>query len=153
AELRRYFRCLMWLGRADCAWYVLPTQPSDALQVDTARGLKAAGRLSRLLGSTGPIGSLRAPAAALRLPGGRGAGLSAPALLGVLRAGEFRSTEAGDLVRLKDALHSRDLARPMIRSQVLTSPSDPSAQAEAPAAFQVLGQRFVLDSFLLSRFV
>ena len=153
AELRRYFRCLMWLGRADYAWYVLPAQPSDALQVDTDRELRAAVRLARLLESTGQIEELRAIDAALAFLVGRGDDLSPAELLGVLRAGQIRSTEAGDLVRLKDALKSGDLARPMIRSQVLTSPSDPSAQAEAPAAFQVLGQRFVLDSFLLSRFV
>ena len=69
AELRRDFRCLMWLGRADCAWYVLPTQPSDALQVDTDRELRAAVRLARLLESTGQIEELRAIDAAPRLPG------------------------------------------------------------------------------------
>ena len=30
-ELRRYFRCLMWLGRADCGWNLLPPDPTTGL--------------------------------------------------------------------------------------------------------------------------
>src|SRR5262249_20770363 len=34
-ELQRYFRCLMWLGRADCGWNVLPVDPRSELRADS----------------------------------------------------------------------------------------------------------------------
>jgi hypothetical protein len=44
--LRRYFRALMWLGRADCGWNLLPPDPQSGLQVDADRELGNAVLLS-----------------------------------------------------------------------------------------------------------
>jgi hypothetical protein len=152
-ELRRYFRCMMWLGRADCALYVLPFEQSEALQVDTDRELRAAVRLTRLLESTGQIEALKAIHSVLAFMVGRSDDLSPSPMLSVLRTRQIGSTGAADLTRLKQALHAERLGRQMIRSQVLAPSSAPAVQAEIPAAFQMLGQRFGLDSFLLTRFV
>src|SRR5262245_29478757 len=38
--LKRYFRTMMWLGRADTAWNILPPAPGSFVNVDSARELK-----------------------------------------------------------------------------------------------------------------
>jgi len=47
--LRNYFRCLMWLGRVDCGWNVLPPVDRVGLRVDSDRELRDAVLFCELL--------------------------------------------------------------------------------------------------------
>jgi len=53
--LQNYFRCMMWLGRADCGWNVLPTDQSLAVVSRSKRELRDAALLVGLLHKTGNL--------------------------------------------------------------------------------------------------
>jgi hypothetical protein len=51
-ELQNYFRCMMWLGRPDTGWNVLPTYMSPGVDSDDRRELRDAVLLVQLLRQT-----------------------------------------------------------------------------------------------------
>ena len=58
--LANYFRTLMWLGRADCGWNVLPPHPQTGIQSDSDRELRDAVLLVDLLQASKQLDRLRA---------------------------------------------------------------------------------------------
>jgi hypothetical protein len=54
---------------------------------------------------------------------------------------------------LQDAIRTSDLAAQQIRSQAITSNKSDLYQVPPPSTYQLFGQRFVIDSFVLSKVV
>ncbi len=156
-ELMRYFRTLMWLGRADCGFNVLPPDLRSGLEVDDKREARDAALFSRLLAETDGLRRLRAMSNIIDFLVGDTDSLTIFALIDLLDEQELDTPAdlAGDggIEKLQRAIAASGLAVQRIRSQVITSsPLDPS-KVPPPAICQMFGQRYILDSFVLSQVV
>jgi len=144
--LVRYFRAMMWLGRADLGF-----------QLDKPRQLRAAGLLAFALDQSRADDILGDITAVIDLFAGKGDDLDLPKLLKVMQeAGVKRPADLADDARLAEVAESLDaqgLGRPRIRSQVVKSELSDPAHAMASPYVQMLGQRFAIDSFALSHVV
>lgn len=155
--LKRYFRVMMWLGRADIGWNLLPPLEISGIESDTARERRNAAVLSYVMDKSGQLPRLRAMSNIIDFLVGRGDSLSVDAMgtvlpqLQVTRLADFGSATVAQ--RLELAVKQMGLGKQRIASQTLASdPSDPTKTA-APPLFQVFGQRFVIDSFVLGQLV
>ena len=140
-SLKRYFRSMMWLGRADTGFELVhPRQVAGAALLSTV--LERSGTeadlaemdtlISWLIGDSDNTGPRD-----------------------VLDAMDALGISAGDLREpaVQRSLQQRLDGRQQIRSQVLVSNPDAPVQTQPPELFQLFGQRFVLDSFVLSKVV
>jgi hypothetical protein len=156
--LKRYFRTMMWLGRADTGWNVLPPDPQSGLRVASDRELRNAVLLVELLQAGDSMKQLQVLDDIINFMVGRSDNFTVFALRDLLRETGIRgladARDAQALDRLKKGLRAGKHARPMIRSQsILSDPRSPSPQVLPPAIFQMFGQRFIIDSFVLSQVV
>ncbi len=153
--LRGYFRAMMWLGRVDCGWNVLPTDPKTGVTSDSDRELRAAALTVTLLHNTGGTKSLKAVDDMIGFLVGRSDNLTVFSLLKLMEQTKVSDFLAeAELAKLRDTIKTSGEAGQMIRSQVLISdPNDPFSKAPPPSVFQIFGQRFILDSFVLSQVV
>jgi hypothetical protein len=154
--LRNYFRAMMWLGRPDCGWNVLPPVDTKAVKADSDRELRDAILFCELLAATGGTKTLKAVDDVLGFLVGRSDNLTVFTLQDVMAAGGVKTLDdardAAKLKTVKDELESGKHAAQMIRSQlVISNPND--TFKVPPSVFQVFGQRFILDSFVLSQVV
>jgi hypothetical protein len=155
-SLSRYFRTMMWLGRADTAWIVLPPDPQSGIRCDSRRELSDAVLLTQLLRTTGALDTLRQVSDIIDFLVGRSDDLSAFQLTDLLDKLKFSDAgllDDGDLATLEEALRLSGLGVQHIRAQVVESDVHSLDQVATPAAFQLFGQRFVVDSFVLSKVV
>jgi hypothetical protein len=145
-RLEAYFRAMMWLGRADLAWN--PAVP---------RELRDAALLTLLATKSGQQGRLAQMSRVIDFLVGRADSLGPVGMGAALTAAGITSPEGIDqpdaLARLQGELGKLPEAAQQIRSQVVASDPDSPQETPLPAAFQLFGQRFVLDSFLLSKVV
>ncbi len=153
-ELKRYFRTMMWLGRADCGFNVMPPDGTWGIEVNADRELRAATNLSLLLRQTKAHAALAAMDELLAFFVGASDNLSAKHLLPMLDASSIASSndaqgEAFKSLRAAIALNPR--GNQGIRSQVLLSDPASTHNVLPPALFQLFGQRFTIDSFILSQ--
>ncbi len=157
SALKRYFRCLMWLGRVDCGWNVLPTNPAHGITGDSNRELRDAILLSELIQATGSVPRLRAMDDVINFMVGRSDNLSVFQLLKLLKDHKIATlADAADdktLSTLKEALRTGKYGEQFIRSQIVTSHVGTSVKTPPPDTFQMFGQRFIIDSFVLSQVV
>src|SRR5262249_10640270 len=89
---------------------------------------------------------------------GRSDNLSVFALADLMKQGKVQTiSDVGQAVALQDlqtAIKNSKQAQQMIRSQVVISdPADPYYKVPPPSTFQLFGQRFIIDSFVLSQVV
>ena len=153
-ELQAYFRTMMWLGRADTGLHI--TTPLPGAQTDPAHERQVAARLVLALQKSGGDDRLRQLDDLIGFLVGQSDNLGVDELGKLLAQAGVK--QPADLAGKKDAalleqLAATGLAAQRIRSQWVESmPNDP-AKVEAPALFQVFGQRFLIDSFLLSQVV
>jgi Protein of unknown function (DUF3160) len=157
-ELKRYFRCLMWLGRVDCGWNVLPTDGTPGVNSDSDRELRDAVLMVELLQASNSMKSLKAMDDILAFMIGRSDNLTVFALRDLLEQAKVQKLAdvagADALGRLKTVIKNGKQAQQMIRSQVVISdPNDPYYKVPPPSTFQLFGQRFIIDSFVLSQVV
>lgn len=155
-QLRGYFRCMMWLGRADCGWNVLKSAHIPCLSFDADRELRDASLMTALLEKTGGLKRLSAIDTALEYLVGGGDEMGPSKLAALLHAEKL--AVPADLAgpkfsALRKAVATGGVARQAIRSQVVISDPNTLEQVEPPAIFQVFGQRFCADSFVLSKVV
>lgn len=154
AGLQAYFRTLMWLGRADTGLNL--TVPPPGAKVDPKHERQVATRLVLALKHSGGDARLRQLDQLIGFLVGQSDNLGIDELAGMLA--QVGVKNPADLNEKKDtALHEQlvatGVAAQRIRSQwVLSMPEDP-VKVEPPALFQVFGQRFLIDSFLLSQVV
>ncbi len=155
--LARYFRAMMWLGRADTGWSVLPPDRESGIVSDSPRELRDSVLLTTLLQSTGSIERLKQINGILELMVGESDNLTVMQMLELL--GRQKVTGVGDLASsgsvaaFQDALIKSNLGAQQIRSQVILSDPDELYQVPPPSTFQLFGQRFAVDSFVLSKVV
>lgn len=155
--LMRYFRTMMWLGRADTGFNVLPPDPAAGNIVDSDRELRAAIAVTMLLKQTGGDAALASMDHVLGFMVGKSDNLSIFGMQKLVDDLELNSiAEALDAERfkkIKGAIESGKYASQMIRSQlVMSNPLSP-VKVSPPALFQVFGQRYIIDSFVLSQVV
>jgi hypothetical protein len=157
AQLSRYFRAMMWLGRADTGWNVLPPDRQSGIVSDTQRELRNAVLLTQLLQSTGSIHRLRQMNNILDFMVGASDNLTVFQLSDLVaqqRIGSISDlTQSSAVESLQDTLRHSDLGTQRIRSQVVLSDPEDLYQVPPPSVFQMFGQRFVVDSFVLSKVV
>lgn len=155
--LSRYFRTMMWLGRADTGWIVLSPDPMSGMTCDSHRELRDAALLTQLLEAVGASATLRQVNDMLEFMVGECDNLSTPEMGELLEKLQITSgtdiDSRGEIAALEQALRVTGLGAQRIRSQVVASNSESLHQVEPPCVFQLFGQRFVLDSFVLSKVV
>jgi hypothetical protein len=155
--LARYFRTMMWLGRADTGWNLLPPDPASGIESDVPRELRNAALLTQLLTITGAIDRLEQIYAILDFMIGDGDNLTPPqtaTLLRHLQVTELKGLTANAAVEsFQQSLRNEDFGTQQIRSQIVTSDPRSSRQVAIPSLFQMFGQRYVVDSFVFSKVV
>lgn len=160
--LSRYFRCMMWLGRPDCGWNILPkdsNQPADqSAKVDADREFRNSVLMAELVRESNGLESLWAVEEVMDYLIGPSDNLTTPALLEVMRDQKVETLEAAaddaSLARLRDAIRSRGSAQRLVRSELdCSNPDDPYTKVPPADKFQFFGQRFTIDSFILSQVV
>lgn len=145
--LQRYFRTLMWLGRADTGMNVL----------DSKRQLVTAALLSMALEHGKQTGTLKQMDDIINFMIGRSDNLTVFGLgrlldeMGVDHVS--RLTDREFLKALEDNLKDGRAGSQMIRSQMVLSWPDDTVKASPPSLFQLFGQRYIIDSFVLSKVV
>jgi hypothetical protein len=156
-ELRNYFRCMMWLGRADTGWNVLPTDLSPAVDSDDRRELRNAVLLVRLLRQTGTRDRLQSIDRIIAFMVGSSDSLNVfrlEELLDKMAIGDVSDLAQGPwIAELQEAIGRSQAARQLIRSQIMTSNPNDLYKVLPPATFQVFGQRFAIDSYVMSHLV
>lgn len=156
-SLSRYFRAMMWLGRADTGWNVLPADRQSGIVSDSTRELRDAALLTAVLQSSGAIEPLRQMSEIINFLVGESDNLTVFQTVNLLK--QQKIDGIGDLASgkqidaLQDALHESELGMQRVRSQVVLSDPNDLYQVPPPSTFQMFGQRFVVDSFVLSKVV
>lgn len=155
-ELSCFFRCMMWLGRADCGWTVCTDEPDSLSQLQSQREMRNAVLLTELLNDSGNLARLRQLEKTLEFLVGSSDNYGVSQLSKLLKSAGVRT--ASQIIRsdvaqkLQEAIAADPLASQAIRSQVVSSNGRPEP-TRPPIVFQLFGQRFTIDSFVTSRVV
>lgn len=152
-ELQRYLRAMMWLGRADTGWNVLPPDPQSIIVADSERELRNTVLLTELLQTTGNLERLRRMSDILDFFIGQSDNLTAFQVRDLMKERGITSARQLDVARFQDALRDGPLGTQQIRSQLVLSHPAELYQPPPPRLFQLFGQRYVIDSFVLSKMV
>ena len=154
-ELSRYFQTMMWLGRADTGFVLAPPDKSSGIQADAERELRSATLLASLVEQSGELPGFEKMGQTIDFLVGRSDNLTIPQLLKACREAGVSEPSALEQTSSVVALQQKvaQAAHQQIRSQVLTPPEAAEKEAQLPALFQLFGQRFLLDSFVISRLV
>lgn len=152
--LKRYFRTMMWLGRADTGWILRPPDPISGLQIDDIRERRDAALFAYLLSAAKVDRRLRGVSDIIGFMVGQSDNLGPYELGAALKGSGIDTTaEFADDKRLAAVFDSTTSGAQQIRSQVLESDKNSPKKTAIPTLFQVFGQRFLLDSFVLSQVV
>jgi len=155
--LKNYFRTMMWLGRVDCGWNVLPPVDSKGIKADSDRELRDSVLFCELLTTTKNVKSLKAMDEVIGFMVGASDNLTVFTLLDIMKAAQVTTLsdakEEAKFKKLKGEIESGKHAAQMIRSQLVISSPGNTFKVPPPSVFQVFGQRFILDSFVMSQVV
>jgi hypothetical protein len=153
--LKVYFRAMMWLGRADTGFILAPPDARSSLEIDPTREARSAALLTVVLKESGGIRSLDRLRAIVDFMVGRADNVKLEDMSAALEkvgATSLRGlADDANIAKLRGELAAVGPQR--IRSQVIGSPVDDDKPVPVPQTFQVFGQRFVLDSYVLSKVV
>ncbi len=154
ASLQQYFRAMMWLGRADTGFSLVDGAAGS--EVDVARERRAAQAVTWALAHEGGLDRLAALRAVIDALIGSGDELSPEALLALSKGAGVKGlhglTDGPAQAALLTQIKASGGGAQRILSQLVTSfPGLP--QVAPPAVFQLFGQRFLIDSFVLSKVV
>ncbi|TNF37943.1 MAG: DUF3160 domain-containing protein [Deltaproteobacteria bacterium] len=145
-QLQRYFRAMMWLGRADTGF-----------ELKHVRQARAAALLTQLFVETGADKKAQLLRDVVDLMVGRSDNLTPEQLTQVMREQKLATPSAlvGDaaIKRLVTAVAEAGFGQQRIRSQLVVSPPWDPKKVAPPDLFQLFGQRFILDSFVLAKVV
>jgi hypothetical protein len=148
---------MMWLGRADTGWNILPPDPASGIVSDTRRELRNAVLLTQLLESTGAIERLRQMSEIIDFMIGESDELNVFQMQELLKRQRITAVSelafSGRVTSLQQALLEGGLGSQRIRSQIVLSDRYDLHQVPPPSIFQMFGQRFAVDSFVLSKVV
>ncbi|MFZ1730508.1 MAG: DUF3160 domain-containing protein [Bacteroidota bacterium] len=157
-ELGRYFQSMIWIGRTEFmltkpVQHDMPQQTDEDIQ----RQVIGAALLAEMLADANIGDRVTAIDDLLELLVGESDNVRAPQLTGLLAdLGITDPSALLDMQRVKDVqalLATRPFAGQRINSQILYSnPMDPE-QLQPPSAFLLLGQRFIIDSYVFGNVV
>jgi Protein of unknown function (DUF3160) len=154
-ELSRYFQTLIWLGRADTGFVLAPPDKNAGLVADDERELRSAALLALAVDNSGERARFEAMAQTIDFLVGRADNLTIGQLLGALGDAGISNPSAleqtGSVVAVQQKVAL--LGRQQIRGQTLAPPRNAEREAQSPSLFQLFGQRFMIDSYALSRLV
>jgi hypothetical protein len=161
-RLRQYFLAMMWLGRADCGWFVTPGSPGSGIHVDVQRELRDAVLMVDLLVAAGKLERLQSVDEAIGHFMGKSDNLT-PSRLHQLMT-EANVNHIADLAegakeeKLRTQLQKSRIAEQKIASQSFfgtrVGRGQPTGEVQSPPGlFQMLGQRFAADSWVLANVV
>jgi hypothetical protein len=153
--LSRYFQTVMWLGRADTGFVVAPPEPNAGISADDERELRGAALLTLMLRRAGDLGRFEKMGRLIDFLVGSTDSLTVGDMMKSLA-----DTKLEDASQLDGADSIKTLqravsvaSRQQIRSQVMVAPETAETEVKAPALFQLFGQRFLLDSYVLAHVV
>ncbi len=141
--LERYFRAMMWLGRADTGFWLTAGSASLNTQVDIDRELRAATALSKLLRDSGLLKATRNLDQIATALVGDADNLDPDAILRAAAA-------SSDLEGMRRELAKAPSFVQRIQSSTHEVGPNETQTATLPALFQLFGQRYALDSHVLS---
>ena len=154
--LEQYFQTVMWLGRADLGFSLAPPDPAFGAR-DARRELRDAALLARLISDAGQVAALDRVDRAIAFLVGLSDNLSVDQMVAAMQsAGLTRPSDlarVGALESMAQKLSAAHLGAQRIRSQVGLRMPGREAEKPLPEVFQLFGQRFGLDSFILSKVV
>lgn len=153
-ELRRYFKAMMWCGRID----LRVAGGRDATgELSSPRELGAAIVLHDLLKRSGKFETWRKFDALLQSLIGRADSATFAHMEALLKDAKIAGASAVKDAKQLEALHSDILAGKFglqdVRGDVYFNVPGASQPVTMPRSFTVLGQRFAVDSWVLSRIV
>ena len=153
-ELRKYFKAMMWCGRTD----LRVAGGYDASGVlSNGRELGASVVLLDLLRRSGREESWRHFDKAIQTFVGRTDSATFDDLARVTAAAKVHSPADlktdDDLKALADVILDSSAGKQDVRGDVYDSPNSPSVKVALPRSFTVLGQKFVVDSWVTSKVV
>jgi hypothetical protein len=155
-ELSAFFRCMMWLGRADCGWTICSHEQDSLSQLQSLRELRNAVLLTDLLRNSGGLSRLQQLEQTLEFLVGKSDNFGVAQLSDLLKSAGVRTVSKlsrPDVVQqLQEAIAADPRNTQSIRSQVISS-NGQYKPTRPPIIFQLLGQRFAIDSFVTSRVV
>jgi hypothetical protein len=153
--LRRYFRTMMWLGRVDLGFQLSPPDPLTGIDADVPREQRNAALLGWLVASSQKLDSLSNMSHVVDFLVGSSDNVTvADVAHAVERAGIKQISDlalSSTLTKFEAAL--KNVPGQQIRSQIVFSDRSGTRQTALPDVFQMFGQRFVIDSFVLSKVV
>ncbi len=154
--LKRYFRTMMWLGRADLGFVLDAPAPPSGLEADPLRERLDASLFCLAIRSAGELGRLQSVSQVIDFMVGRSDDTSVARVLSALDGAGVKQpvdlTAEGNAERVQKEIE-RARRGQQIRGQVLASSPATPVKTPPPQVFQVFGQRFTLDSFVLSEVV
>ncbi len=155
-RLQNYFRAMMWLGRPDCGWNILPAHPESGIHNQDARERRDAVLLVDLLTAGGQMPRLRVFDRMLETLAGYSDNLRPGDLRKMLGDGKVSSladfTPQAD-ARLREAIAQSPAGRQRVRGQVVFGSKHAGEQIPPPAVFQLMGQRFAVDAYVMAQVV
>jgi hypothetical protein len=141
-RLRQYFRCMMWLSRADCGWFVQPTDPITMIVNDPIRELKNAALLTMSLRASGKRAQFESINRLLSHFASQDDNLSAHTLDALLTKNSIRDvadlTDENRLANVFQEIGQDGLGAQMIRSQSIFV-GNVSYTVSPPSLFQLFG--------------
>jgi hypothetical protein len=156
-RLQRYFRAMQWLGRTELYLSAPATDAGGPSVEDVRRQAILAHLLAEVAESSGAAEGLGEAEAMLALFVGDPDNVTLEGLAALAEsAGARRASDLLDdsvWARYRSAVEEAPFAAQRIRSQLLTNGPGGVGQTRPAAAFLLVGQRFALDSYVLSRLV
>jgi hypothetical protein len=157
ARLSNFFRAMLWLGRTDLGWTLRAPDPAAGLDIDPERERADAALAVLLLQRSGELEHLASVSRIIDFMVGRADNVTIDQVGAALAVAKIRQSdqlaEPDALARFDAALGASPAGAQQIRGQVLGADARGTVPTALPLSFQVFGQRFLIDSFVLSRVV
>lgn len=157
-ELTRYFKAMIWLGRTEI--YLTAPHSGDDMQTDAdiQRQTIDAVLIKELAQASGSMSRLKKIDDTIRLFVGESDNVTLPNIVSLTEAIRLRDAhELTDTVRwreFQDTLLTKSYAFQRILSQLLEeNPMGPDDKVVPASAFLLLGQRFIVDSYVMGNVV
>ncbi|MGA3287454.1 MAG: DUF3160 domain-containing protein [Bacteroidota bacterium] len=150
-ELSRYFQAMMWLGRTEM-YLIAPKSAQSLPDADIQRQTIDAVLVAEALETAHASALLDTIDSTIRFFVGESDNVTLPQIKSVIQeTGIKNASELLDLQRWKsfqDTLKQKAFAYQRINSQILMSDPMSPDQVEPASSFLLLGQRFVIDSYV-----
>lgn len=155
-ELSAYFRAMMWLGRTEL--YITKPQtempPSDE---DVQRQTLLSALLCQALENSGALKAMEKADKVIGTFVGKQDNLTSWKMLAIMKelgiSDAQQVTDAATAEKLQTAIAKDPEAQQNILSQILFSNGDPDMKIKPAVAYMMMGQRFIIDSYILSNVV